>query len=355
MKRIDYLENLKEKINKKIELEAEKEFQELVENNTVFEESETESELEKRFYASLTKMVIILIAVLVLTYAWFINNYDVSIGQGDDTLSIKMPSFQQLEISTDGGKTWSSTAEIEMDPDFTLYKEVTSDGINFYIANAKDEEGQPINFIPAKSGEDYLELHILFKGARNSEIFLDNTSKVYPADGAEPDQLINSDIIVRKSASGDFSRDLIAGAVRVAFVPDILVDGELVSADYVSFVWAPNKGYQVKNIDGELKGFLDSTEEQNYSFLRIEDPYTFHEESFPSLIFRDEIKASMETGSTNGDPAIARALKDNNDGSYIGGLTIKVWVEGNDRESIYALKGGIFRTYLSFLGVTFNS
>lgn len=352
MKKID---ELIIKINKKIEKDAKEEFQKQVENNTAFEELEGETELEKRYYAALTKMVIILIAVLVLTYAWFINNFQVGIGNGDDGLSIKMPSFQQLQISTDNGKTWSSTAAIEMDPDFTLYKEVTSDGINFFIANAKDEMGQPINFIPAKSGEDYLELHLLFKGGRNAEIFLDNTSKVYPADGDSQDLLINSDIIVRKSAGGEFSRDLIAGAVRVAFVPDILVNGELVSADQVSFVWAPNKGYQVKNIDGTLKGFLDSKEEQNYNFLRIEDPYTFHEESFPSLIFRDEVKASMETGSTNGDPAIARAVKDNNDGTYIGGLTVKVWVEGNDRESIYALKGGIFKTYLSFIGVTFSN
>ena len=52
----------------------------------------------------------------------------------------------------------------------------------------------------------------------------------------------------------------------------------------------------------------------------------------------------------NGDPVLVSI--DTEDGlEKKVGLKVRVWVEGNDRDAVSALKGGIFKINLSFLGL----
>ena len=68
---------------------------------------------------------------------------------------------------------------------------------------------------------------------------------------------------------------------------------------------------------------------------------------------KDVISASYDTKMANGDPVLVSI--DTEDGlEKKAGLKVRVWVEGNDRDAVSALKGGIFKINLSFVGITKN-
>ena len=159
---------------------------------------------------------------------------------------------------------------------------------------------------------------------------------MYPECGTTKDDLIlypgsdkKIDDIVRASAYGDFSRDLIAGAVRVAFIRynyNTETDKfELESTP--SLVWAPNKGYEITESDGWYSASIDSKNSQNYKYIKVNSSNSFSEEDVTNLL--DVIHASYDEKMANGDP-----------------------VEGNDRDAVSALKGGIFKINLSFVGLS---
>ena len=94
---------------------------------------------------------------------------------------------------------------------------------------------------------------------------------------------------------------------------------------------------------------MESTNSQSYKYIKVYDSNTFYEEDLDNL--KDVISASYDTKMANGDPILASI--DTEDGlEKKAGIKVRVWVEGNDRDAVSALKGGIFKINLSFVGIT---
>ena len=74
--------------------------------------------------------------------------------------------------------------------------------------------------------------------------------------------------------------------------------------------------------------------------------YTYEEDTVDNLY--DEIKASYNEKNTYGDPVLLTVTE--NEPVYKS-LTIRIWVEGNDRETISPLLGGMFDIKLGFVGI----
>jgi len=302
--------------------------------------------LQEKLVSSATKLLIAVILGLIATYAWFITNQEVDINQ----LNASVIAANQVEISLDNGTTWFKTAQFDIGDNFVLYKESTSNGIDLYKPNAKGADGTPVNFIKSIKNEDYLEYKVLFRSPTPTTIYLEKKSDVYPAAGKNTINLINSTEVVRESPDGNFSRDLIAGAVRVAFIENDFVDGEFIPKETCKLIWAPNKGYQVKMVNDNYLGYLDSTEPQDYKYTKVVNYNTFSLQSLSNVV--EDINASYDTYSSGDDISLTsiETISENPE-ENIRAITIRIWVEGNDREAIYALKGGQFKIFLSFLGI----
>ena len=310
-------------------------------------------EQNKKIYVTFYKLIAIVVSIFVFSYAWFVRENDSNL----DGVSIGTARTNNIMISSDGNSEWSNSFNIDVGEGFRFNNEVTSDGMVFYKANLKSDEGMPLSFTSAVVNEDYLDFDIWFKNDKSVKLFLDKNSYVSPLCGTDEDDLIldiNSnktiDDIVRASAYGDFSRDLIAGSVRVAFIKYNYDSdsGEYVLDSKPSLVWAPNKGYEISESDGWYTAKIDSTSSQNYKYIKV-DGSSFSEEEIDVL--KDEVRASYDEKMANGDNSLFSI--DTEDGVEKKALLkVRVWVEGNDRDAVSALKGGKFKINLSFVGLT---
>ena len=311
-------------------------------------------EASKNIYVTMFKLIVIVVSIFVFSYAWFVHEENSNL----EGVSIGTAKTNNIMISSDGNQDWGNTFNIDVGEGFRFNNEVTSDGIKFYKANLKDEYGNPLSFTNAVLNEDYIEFDVWFKNDSSVKLFLEEDSSVTPECGTNKEDLVlvpgsdkKIDDIVRASAYGDFSRDLIAGAVRVAFIK-YNFNAETDSfelEDNPVLVWAPNKSYEITEDDGWFTADVESTNNQSYKYIKVYDSNTFYEEDLDNL--KDVISASYDTKMANGDPILASI--DTIDGlEKKAGIKVRVWVEGNDRDAVSALKGGIFKINLSFVGIS---
>ena len=311
-------------------------------------------EASKNIYVTMFKLIAIVVSIFVFSYAWFVHEENSNL----EGVSIGTAKTNNIMISSDGNQDWGNTFNIDVGEGFRFNNEVTSDGIKFYKANLKDEYGNPLSFTNAVLNEDYIEFDVWFKNDSSVKLFLEEDSSVTPECGTNKEDLVlvpgsdkKIDDIVRASAYGDFSRDLIAGAVRIAFIK-YNFNAETDSfelEDNPVLVWAPNKSYEITEDDGWFTADVESTNNQSYKYIKVYDSNTFYEEDLDNL--KDVISASYDTKMANGDPILASI--DTIDGlEKKAGIKVRVWVEGNDRDAVSALKGGIFKINLSFVGIS---
>ena len=287
------------------------------------------------------ELFIIIVSILFASYAWFTNNKQIK----SDDLYIKTDSHIDLLVSLDG-VTWDTETSLNLPSNFKFKNEITGDGVNFYVSSSKKDDGTPITFTSATVNKDYLEFDIWFKVSGNAGIFLQDDSYILPSTGTTSDKLIGTNV-ERISSSGNFSRDLIASSVRVAFISNSYVNGKYINASTPSLVWAPNKNYEISCIT-DCTANINSTNTQNYKFVDASENTYYYEKEVPNL--KDEISASLENNSGNGDPIITYVNTSDNDG--LAKVTVRIWIEGNDRDNVTALTGGMFIMNLNFTTIT---
>ena len=202
-------------------------------------------ESKKKIFGGLIKLVGILVGFYIASYAWFNSTEETRLGN----IEIGTDKFNKIYMSIDGGVTWDTSLDVDLTNNFKFNNEVTGDGVYFYKAANKRDDGTPISFRNANANADYFEFDIWFKAQQNTGIFLVRSSTIEPAVGISTEVLIGTDAL-NLSGYGPFSKDLIAGGVRVAFVKNNLVEEEYVPETITQMVWAPNKGYEIAYTDG---------------------------------------------------------------------------------------------------------
>ena len=289
------------------------------------------------------ELLLIMVSVLVVSYAWFFRGTQVE----SKDLTIKTKASRILYISLDNGITWDTELSLNLGNDFKFNTEVTGNGIKFYKALTKREDGAPITFTTAEKGVDYLEFDILFKANAPLGVFLDSDSYVLPSVGTTQNNLIGQGVL-RRSSYGDFSRDLIAGSVRVAFIENDYVEDQYVPKLKTSMVWAPNKNYELIYQNNQYTFDINSTKSQDYKYVDAEEGINYI--NVDNL--KDNLNTDFDNDYANGDPMITKIDENFNNG--IKAVTVRIWIEGNDREAHTALTGGIFTLNLSFMGIIKN-
>lgn len=297
------------------------------------------SEEKKKIFSYGFELLVIIVSILFASYAWFNKNKDIKAND----LYIKTDSYLDLLVSLDG-INFSTETTVNISDDFKFKNEITGNGVDFFVSAIKRDDGTPVSFKRATKNKDYLEFDIWFKLSGTGAVFLDDGSYVLPSTGTTPDKLIGP-TVERISSSGDFSRDLIASSVRMAFIDNDFVDNKYITKSEASLVWAPNKQYEI-TCDKYCNVNLESTNKQDYRYIDASDISNYKESNINNL--RDEIHTSFGKNSAGGDPLLTYIDTDGD----IKKVTVRIWIEGNDRDNVTALTGGIFKMNLNFTAIS---
>src|SRR5574344_1667903 len=145
-----------------------------------------DKETQKKLKLTIIKLLAIIVSIFVVSYAWYVHEVKSDISG----VSVGTAKTNNILISNDGESGWNTSLNIDVGEDFIFNEEVTSDGINFYKAATKDENGNPTSFTQAVKNKDYLDLDLWFKNDSNVSMFLENESTVYPESGTNASDLI---------------------------------------------------------------------------------------------------------------------------------------------------------------------
>lgn len=209
--------------------------------------------------------LVMLVTVFIIAIAWFSTKHEASASG----LSVKAVSGLGLECSFDNDDYSSSISRNPITSNFK-FPLITGNGTDFFIPALDRSSGIPLenadgswiskrNAVAThypKKGEsyvkgDYYVEDIWFQSDKELEVYLTSESTIKPLDADK-----TSDLWERKSDYGDFSKDNIAGAARVAFfqLDPKTPGGSNIVFDAVDkaepeFIWIPNEQYQLTTSD----------------------------------------------------------------------------------------------------------
>lgn len=288
--------------------------------------------------------VILLMAVVGGTLAWFYSNEEVVVSYGN---SIFCEAGDSLEISlVSGGAATRWSGSIDFSAGAFTTVDITGDGCTLYRPYEIDEYQQPVGFVPAVSSlensnnYDYIEFEVAFRSVSKMNVYLSEESYIVP---------VNTNNTT-PNIYGNFSRDYIAGAMRVAVIDE----------SGLRMLWAPNSQYQlVQNGNGTYS--FNSGENGNSV---PESAYFFYGEDENGTLVKREISdeeyASKRfvvdsTGANkenSGNSAVIASLVPEDDNTHAQKtVKIRIWFEGTDREAHQALSGGNVNIKLKFVGI----
>lgn len=133
-------------------------------------------------------------------------------------------------------------------------KLITGNGLDFFEPYLNRRLGTPLlnsdntwQGINIENGEGkYIDLDLYFRSSTARDIYLAGDSSVSPKDADDSD---------RFSEYGDFSKDYICAASRVAFLN--------ANKDKCSFIWAPNSNYELKESQDGYTRVTDVKEDED--------------------------------------------------------------------------------------------
>jgi hypothetical protein len=200
---------------------------------------------------------------------------------------------------------------------------------------------------------DYLELVVAFRSTSNMNVYLSDESEIVPVNAVyDPDD-------PNRNIFGTFSKDYIAGAMRVAIVEEVSADSELTEDERLRLLWAPNSTYQLTdNNNGTYDFKANGTAEDNYTFITYDDgkyvPTPVPDDYYASKKFvvdkTGAVKLNSEEYYSGNSPVLVSLTPQA--GSYdYKTVRIRIWFEGTDREAHQALAGGNVSIRLKFIGI----
>lgn len=264
-----------------------------------------------------------LVSLLVVSvFAWFIMSNTASV----NTLEEQVVEADYIRISRDGGVSWENGLDIDLG-ELGVVHEMSGDGLTLYepVYGMYDID----SFLEADEQSCFIEEVFTFETDISQTVYLSNDSFVSPSDPTG-----------NFSTVGDFSRDYIAGAIRVAFFS---VDEE---GEYTPiYIWAPNPTIEFSGTTVNVNG----TVEEYYRYKT--GPLESDTKSIPTEGAENGI--SDNGGFVWGDPEQDGVLPlisfvTENKVPVTGSVAMRVWLEGTDRECVSALCNGKFNMYFSF-------
>lgn len=316
----------------------------------------------------IANLLLLTFLVAGFAYAWFAANYGSSV-DGDE---VEVVADSALEISFTGiDGSWKNYLNLDKTKggivDFTNleFRDITGSGAGSFLrpvltqeaANAKVDKTQ--SWTSPEAGKDYIDFTLYMRSADPLNVYLGDGSRVEPkAEVLTGLTEANADVN-RKSAYGNFSKDLVAGAVRISAVD---------SSSTHKFTWIPrpniylNLGAEAPKPDNKTYDDLISiSAAANVTYING-SPYvhTYYDSStavsttqlsqdltVTGNIIKDDNDSSRDTFIANKDKLLLASLDTKTNGYYQDTVRIRIWLEGCDNEARRVFVGGKFKVTLS--------
>ena len=292
--------------------------------------------MKNNFKASMmVKLVAIVFSLVTVTFSWFVFSKEGWVNPFETNVSGAI----NVQISMDN-ENWTNNLVVNKNSnDYGKFTEFSGNGEKMYIPIISNRQITGY-YKPDYSNreKDYIEINTLVKSDGAINFYLDPNSSITPSD---PNRY----------------EDNIAGAVRVAFL----------IKDKKPIIWAPNSTYKYVDEETVLTG-NDSDAETEYRYIYKDnkdnddtfidtDSYeviqvdSAHgavkggiEDSYKCFMWGDLNKVSNYTSSVYPIFSLAHVEEEE-----IVPMTIRVWVEGTDREAVAPLIGGKVKMNLKFM------
>ena len=310
-------------------------------------------------------IILPVLMLLTTSYAWFYINQQVELNY---TPNIECEAGHSLEISVDGGVTWAGG--VTLDSATPKMLDITGNGVkvnglvNLFKPSTVDEYYQPQGFTRAEpinkdTGEgDYIEIEVKLRTNSKMDVYLSGDSFVSP-DGVGS---------ATNSIYGDFSKNCIAGAVRVS-----VCEKDDSGKETLKMLWDPNPYYKLTrnttngvyngtysfspardNLDAVVPQNVDINNYKYYEYNSTKNTY-----EIKTLSIEDVLNKNLSLGKVGGkdeltagdSPVLTSFVPDGSSSIMYKTLVIRVWFEGTDREADQALSGGVIKMYFKFNGV----
>lgn len=297
---------------------------------------------KKKLIISITVAVLIVLAAIGGSLAWFYINESSYVDYGSD---IACEAGQSLEISIDGGKTWAGFVTNDGFSSSTV--DITGDGINMFSPMSIDETNNPTGFqgavaVDENGAGDFIDIDLMFRTTSKMNVYLNGESYVSPAN-----------VNLGGNMFGNFSRDYIAGATRVAFI-EVTDDANTGEEEYaLKMIWAPNPSYQLTKSTGGIYTFTASGTRETYYYTQYEEG-EYVQKEYTAKDFATSKFVAGSTGADISDGGNSAVLfsTDPSAGEFdYKKMKIRIWFEGTDREASEALAGGKVAAKLKFTGI----
>ena len=297
--------------------------------------------MNKKRIIFLSVCTLLLLSLVTGTLAWFYVNEDVTISYGNSVFCEAGDSLEISLVEKGVNTRWTSSIDYS-GVDFTLI-DISGDGINMYRPMEIDENQQPVAMQKALSSleeeknYDYLEMEISFRSTSKMDVYFSEESFILPVN---PENTTSN-------IYGTFSRDYIAGAMRVAMVD---ASGDL------RMLWAPNSKYHlIQNTNGSYSFKPESTPESAYYYFAEDEEGNVVQKMITEDFYgggRFVVDSTGATKETPGKSPLLVSLNPEGEGSYDQkNVKIRIWFEGTDREAHQALAGGNVKVKLKFVGI----
>ncbi len=289
--------------------------------------------LKTHLIFSITLIISLIAIVATATFSWFVNRDDNYLSQ----IRVETIDTFNLKVVTNEETGNGFTSNIH--DDFFL-KPVFGNGIDFFVPEYERQEvvegsgvyddlpnGEYLSINEEVENYVFLLDFFLFID-RPAELYLEYTSneRTYVKKGNFSEN--------RKSPYGDFSKDNIIGAIRVAIIVDNVLE----------MIWIPNSTIQLKNNpDGTFEVLDDGEVEESYTFMNG-DKSTFSISTGGVSNGNTEVDGvTYVWGEINIDncPKVIDIFKEKK-------FNVVTWIDGNDRECTNALVGGKMNMNLCF-------
>jgi len=309
-----------------------------------------------RKIVALFSLLSVLFLSINVTFAWFYMNSDVDVDYGSEIVcetgtSLEVSMYQGIDEETSEEKWSGFSSKVTKSDIAAKLQDITGDGQNLYSAVSLENDANgnlvPSGFAKAKPINeegfgDYIELQIKLRSANPMNVYFGGESSVTPTyEGDNPDNIY-----------GDFSKDYIAGAMRIA-----VLEKNEDSSETLKMIWAPNPTYELtRNKNNGTYSFTKNGTIEDYKYYKCSDEVNNTFELY-NVNEDDKVNKKFVVGSTNTDdafinnsPLLTTITPTANDFGY-STLIIRVWFEGTDREADQALSGGQAKMNLVFTGM----
>lgn len=204
----------------------------------------TKKETARLVLKCLILLITISIGVFVTIFAWFSDTTSAD-ANGISIITEKNSGLESKILDNKTG-TWTDyNVKHDMEID-SLYPLISGNGKSFILPSLNRTTGNPLissgtnpdaNWIikrDAVANQDYLEQDIVFRSTEALNVKLSKSSKVTSDD-------IENHTLNHKSDFGDFTKDYIAGASRVAFFEV----NDVTNTETLKYIWVPNEKYEL--------------------------------------------------------------------------------------------------------------